>query len=234
MPTAARAIVPLYSNRCASGTLRSVVILAAGPMWDAAQASEYQGLNASFVPVGVMKYEIAGESFPAHLAGGLTVGYRLRVTKIERPITVTPHLSIMATKFGGISLNTSQIAFSRVDYGVQLAGSVAGVRPYVTYRKGKATVERMVGTITQPRPDTVDANFWGSGNAVGAGIEIPAWWHSRCASSFDLSMSRSSGTFDQVETRQTPVTTGQSYRATVFALGWSGRFRGTLLLFACD
>jgi hypothetical protein len=127
------------------------------------------------------------------------------------------------TRFAGIRLGSNEVAFSRVELGVQGAARVGPLRPYVLWRRGKGTMERMIG-------DEV-ANFYGPGDGWGAGVEIPLT--KRCANAVDVAWHRSVGTFDEVETRSGLLEPSASYRSTFITVGWSGRFRGTRLLFAC-
>lgn len=193
---------------CASGAARG-------------QAAEYQGLNGS-ITLGATQWSVDDSTFSTRFAAGLTAGYRVRLPW-ERRITLTPHVALTMTRFAGIKLRTNEVGFSRVELGVQGAAELGPVRPYVLWRFGRGTMERMVGDEA--------ANFYGRGSGWGAGIEVPL--PNVCANAIDFAWHYSAGSFDTVETRGGLVRPPMPYRATFVTIGWSGRFRGTRLLFAC-
>jgi hypothetical protein len=186
-----------------------------------AQGPDYLGLNGSIM-FGMASWEVGDSSYSTRFAGGLTLGYRFGVPGF-RWLTLTPHGALTMTRFAGIRLGSNQIAFSRVELGLQAAAHVGPLSPYAMWRRGRGTMERMVGDEA--------ANFYGPGSGWGGGIEIPL--HNDCANAIDLAWHRSVGSFDNVETRRDLVQPRMAYRSRFVTVGWSGRFRGTRFLFAC-
>ncbi len=197
-------------------------LLAVRPV--AAQPTEYQGLGGS-VMLGGTDYTLAGQSFPTRLAGGLSAGYRIHLWRVAgAPVYLTPHVSLVMTNVQGISLASSEVAFSQVNAGMQLTTRIWRVRPYYLHQGGKATIERYVGNAL--------VNYYGNAPTRGIGIEIP--FDNPCSAGLDLQLRRTRGNFSKGEWREAGAPPpGGSFRATTVTLGWSGRFRGGRLLFAC-
>jgi hypothetical protein len=194
-----------------------------------AQNTEYQGLTGGIF-AGATRYRLDDGAPPAHFIGGVTVGYRARLFKAgPAVISVTPHVALAVTQFRGISLNSSEIGFSRLDVpGIQVAAGLRHVRPYVLLQRGQVTIERYVGTDLM--------NYYGSAPSYGFGVELPR--SNVCGAGLDIAVRHTSGTLSRVEWRspsagRTPAP-GGSIGSTIVTVGWSGRFRGTRLLFACS
>jgi hypothetical protein len=218
--------VRLSPHRRALGTL-GILVGAASPL--AAQAPEYQGLSGGIV-LGVVRYRLDDRLPPAQFIGGLTAGYRVHLLDIGgAALSVTPHVSLAMTRLRGISLNSTEIGFSRVDApGAQIALRLGKVRPYVLAQYGKVTIERYVGDDL--------LNYSGAKWMFGLGMEIPRT--NVCGAGFDVAVRRTTGALsshewrDPTGTRTAPP--GGSIGSTIVTLGWSGRFRGSRLLFACS
>jgi hypothetical protein len=190
-----------------------------------AQAPEYQGLNAS-IAVGGARALLDDRDDPWRVAGSLTIGYRFHLFDLgAASISLTPRFGLTATKVRGIRLDSREVAFSRIDVpGFQLAARIGPVRPYVLVDQGKVVVERYVGA------DLV--NYWGSVWSQGFGVELPR--ANPCSAGFDLSIRRVRGTFTDSEWRGSGAPPdGGSVSATIITLGWSGRLRGSRVLFSC-
>jgi len=193
-----------------------------------AQEYEYQGLSGGIF-LGGAKYRLDDVDPPAHLIGGLSVGYRVRLFSIRNaPVTATPHISLAFTSVRGIALNSNQIGFSRLDApGLQLALGLRRVRPYLLAQWGKVTVERYVGADLM--------NYYNSTPMYGLGVELPL--SNPCRAGFDIAVRRTTGILSHVEWRDPTGTRvappGGSIGSTIVTLGWTGRLRGTRLLFAC-
>jgi hypothetical protein len=172
--------------------------------------------------LGAAQWSVNDSTFSTRLAGGLTVGYRFGLPW-ARPIKLTPHAALTMTRFAGIKFGSNQVAFSRVEFGVQGAVRTKLIRPYVLWRRGRGTMERMLGDEA--------ANSYGPGRGWGAGIEVPL--PNNCPNAIDVAWHRSTGTFDTIETRGGLTQPPMRYRSTFTTIGWSGRFRGTRLLFSC-
>ena len=165
---------------------------------------------------------LADSALAADNALRLEAGYRMRLPlpRSWPMLALTPHVSLAITDVRGISLGSPKVAFSHVDLGTQLTARIGAVRPYVSWRVGKRTIERT--------ERGVPINYWGTGQAMVSGVEIPL---TRSGRGIDLAMTRLSGrlTTRQLVKAEDPASLGIS--GWLFTVGWSGRFRGTDLLF---
>jgi hypothetical protein len=195
----------------------------------AAQAPEDQGLRGGIF-VGATKYRLDDGERPAHFIAGLSAGYRIRLFDVgNASVTLTPHVALAITQFRGISLNSTEIGFSRVDApGAQLAIRLGKVRPFLLAQYGRVAIERYVGSDL--------LNYSGSMLMYGFGVELPR--ANPCGAGFDFTIRRTAGDLTGVEWRDPTGTrappAGGSIGSTIVTVGWSGRFRGTKLLFACS
>lgn len=190
-----------------------------------AQSPEYHGLTGSIL-LGTASWKLDDGTSPTDFAGGIAVGYRLRLFSIgESVVSLTPRLSLVITKFTGIKLNSSETGFALLNVpSFQLAARMNGIRPYVVGELGTASIERYVGA------DLV--NFYGSANSFGVGVELPR--NNPCGAGFDLAVRWMTGTLSSTEWRGTgAVPSGGDISGAIFTLGWTGAFRGSRLLFAC-
>lgn len=208
--------------------LRTVLLamLGASPLSTVrAQSPEYQGLTGGLL-AGEAVWRLDDGRRPAHFAGGLFAGYRFRIADVDGAIvSVTPRFAITLTNFAGIRLHSSEVAFSRIDLpGGQLAIRLGKVRPYLLADHGTVTIERYAG------PDLL--NYSGRSTSFGLGIELPR--DNPCGAGFDIAVRRTSAQLTNYEWRGTGAPPpGGSLGATIVTVGWSGRFRGSQLLFAC-
>jgi hypothetical protein len=194
----------------------------------AAQRTEYQGLVGGIF-LGGAHYRLDDVDPASHPIGGLTVGYRVRLFDIRNaPVSLTPHFALAFTRFRGIALNSNEIGFSRLDKpGLQLAVGLGRIRPYLLAQHGQVSVERYVGADLM--------NYYGSTPMYGLGVELPR--SNACGAGLDVAVRRTTGRLSQVEWRDPTgsrtAPPGGSIASTIVTIGWSGRLRGTRLLFAC-
>lgn len=187
---------------------------------------EYQGLTAGLL-FGATDFRLDDAAPPPRFTGGLHLGYRIRLFGWGHTTwSLTPQFMLAMTQFRGISLNSTEIGYSRFGPGLQLAVRTGAVRPYLLYERGTSTVERYVGSDLM--------NYYGKMPAYGIGIELP--FNNPCGSGFNLAVRRTTGMLDTLEWRPpTPTSVpapGGSVGSTIVTLGWSGRFRGSHLLFS--
>lgn len=199
--------------------------IAVGSTHSLAQAPEYKGLSGSLM-LGAAHWRLDDGESPTQFAGGLGVGYRFKLFTVRDAfVSLTPRVSVVFTKFTGITLDSDEIGFARLDKpSLQLAVRVKALRPYVLLESGSASIERYVGS------DLV--NFYGSVPSYGVGIEIPR--NNPCGAGFDIAARWMSGTLSTTEWRGSgPAPSGGSIEGAIFTVGWSGAFRGARLLFSC-
>ena len=199
--------------------------IAAIPVVARSQAPEIHGLTGG-VAFGGMRWHQEKHESPGDVAGGLYVGYRIPLGEHGGArLSLTPQLSMMMTNFRGIALNSDEVGVSREDLGLQFAARVGNVRPYLLAQLGRITTEQYSG------PDLV--NYVGGMRAFGAGTEIPL---DKCGAGLDFTVRYMSGNVTGGEWRRkdsNPPPLGPM-NVLIFTAGWSGRFRGTHLLFTCN
>lgn len=179
---------------------------------------EYHGMNAGIVS-GVAQWRLDEGEHATQFLGGFHVGYRLSNRRIwDSRVSLTPHVVVVLTRFGGVRLGSDQVGYARLGPGLQLAARVGRYRPYLVGEFGSSAVERQVGGVL--------VNAYGSTSTVGVGVELPR--RNACSSGFDVAIRTSSGTLDESESRgPSSAPSRPKLRALALTVGWSGEFRGT-------
>lgn len=190
-----------------------------------AQPPEHHGLTGGLY-IGSGQWKLDDRSPPAHATGGLMLGYRVKLFEVGgKTVSIMPHAGLLMTRLRGIDLGSNQLGFARVDKpGMQLAVRFHKFRVYGVAQKGSVSVERMVGNQV--------VNYWGSAPAYGIGVEIPR--NNPCGAGLDISYRSMRGDLTDSEWRGSgSPPPGGHVRGNLLLVGWSGRFRGTRLLFSC-
>ena len=192
-------------------------------------APETYGLHAAAALSSVtLDLDDAGSRTMPALA--VDLGYRLRIPccRSRRPVSVTPLFGIQVTSIAGVNEGSDDVAFASITPGVQLAARIGAVRPFLTWRDGKRTMERF------DRVDGADTlvatNYIGEGHSLAVGVEVPLA-RTRWGQGLTLSVARLRGRFTSIERAGEDSPTRLPFNATIVNVGWSGRFRGTSLLF---
>lgn len=206
--------------------IATVLAIALLPSAAAAQPTPTAHGLVGGIAFGFMRWDLAQRSVGADKLGGLSAGYRIALgTANTSPLTLTPHISLLMTEFRGIALHSDQVAVSRFDAGLELAARWWPVHPFVVVQAGRITTEQYV--------DTNLVNYSGGMPAYGGGIR---WQRNNdCGAGPEIQVRRTRGELESGEWRlkdTVPPPAGQ-FSAWIVTAGWSGRFRGTRLLFAC-
>jgi hypothetical protein len=211
-----------HTARRYAATLAFLIV----PVVCQAQAPEIHGLTGGVV-AGAMRWTLPTKRDDFDVMGGLHTGWRFSLRRWGAPRwTLTPHVSLMSTKFRGIPLHSTDVAVSRLDVGVQASVSVRRALLFGLAQAGRLTTEQYA--------DTNLVNYHsGLTPAFGVGAHWP--FNRACADGPELMIRHTKGDLKDGEMRPkgaTPPPAGQ-IDAWIVTLGWSGRFRGTRLLFAC-
>jgi hypothetical protein len=210
-----------HTARRYAATLALLIV----PVVCQAQAPEIHGLTGGLA-VGAMRWKLTTKKDDFDVMGGLHTGWRFSLGRWGMPrVSLTPHVSLMSTKFRGIPLHSTDVAVSRLDAGLQIAFTARRALPFALVQAGRVTTEQYV--------DTNLVNHAAAMPAFGLGLQVPI--DRVCADGPELVIRHTKGDLKKGEMRPkgaTPPPAGP-IDAWIVTLGWSGRFRGTRLLFAC-
>lgn len=199
-----------------------------------APAQEYQGI---WMGLGAARTALTLDSAPTRSRWGTSIRAGFRVCAFcwanYRKLSATPGITLNFTDVRGMTRGKDPFAFSRLDFGVQVAWEVGSVRLYAMplFMNGRTTeIER--DTVTRGEP--VDSSrIWPlnyideNGKFTGAfGLEIPITPQGR---GLDISVTPAvRGNFEKYEFRSIMTPTKLGYKGWVVTVAWSGPFRGGL------
>lgn len=191
---------------------------------------ETHGLHSALA-LGALRLSLDGDGTRTMPTLGIDLGWRVRLPccRSQRPVSITPLFGIQVTSIQGVRDGSDDVSFASITPGVQLAARISKLRPFVTWRSGKRTMERfdrLAGADT-----LVASDYAGDGRSIALGVEIPAPWR-RWGEGFQISVARVEGHFTTVERSGEDYRARLPFRASIVNVAWSGRLRGTSKLFA--
>lgn len=162
---------------------------------------------------------------PSASRNGMSIRMGLRICVLcalgVKRLTVTPGLVYGITDLRGVDPPDEPYAFSRLDFGAQVAYTIprARLRPYVSlWPAARRTTEvATAGSTIQNYRDT-------SGDpATTFGLEIPITPEGR---GIDINFTAFRGSFTEREPSDIPAGSQLKYKGRVISIGWSGPFTG--------
>lgn len=176
------------------------------------------GLSYSRIELEMGDAERAGRN-------GITVRMGVRICvlcamRVKR-LTLTPGLAYGITDVRGLDVGEEPYAFSRLDFGAQLAYTIPAtrLRPYISaWTKPQRSSE-----LPGPQGSVQNYRDKDGDRAFTYGVEIPLTREGR---GLDLSVTPVKGIFREREPLPIPTNGTIPYRGHIISIGWSGPFTG--------
>jgi hypothetical protein len=203
-------------------TFLGALLVAVPLVGGAQQRSDYYWASGG---ISYSRFEVEMGDAEQSGRNGMTILMGLRIcvlcaVRVKR-LTLTPGLAYGITDVRGLDVEREPYAFSRLDFGAQLAYTIPAtrLRPYVSiWTKPQRTSE-----LPGPQGSVQNYQDKGGVRAYSYGLEIPLTPEGR---GLDISVTPIKGVFTEREPLAIPPGGEIPYRGHIISIGWSGPFTG--------